>query len=326
MKMEQEFYITLPSNVKSNINNETNTISSYKTFLKKKITFHKEEKWKVGLAEISYTKSWYNVNKKHKIQIFDFNGSIHTFNKTAHYEDDVFAIKDKYKNSDVSIDGKKDMTHLNYHIDTYIKPGYYNSVELLCQSINESLSSFKGDLTECPKLTFDVNLYKIKLHAGCISPNELKEVVYPELGEEINNILGLVDNKNKSLFDHVKKASFKKKMNPVEYPGSNFNKGFHEGFRCADLNAGLQSLFIYSNIVDHSLVGNELAQLLRIVENPSNKKYGDVVTIEYQKPHFIPLQSNSFDSIELESRDDTSQLIKFNFGRVIIKLIFKKYE
>jgi hypothetical protein len=52
MKSE-DFYITLPSNVKSYF--PENTVGNYKTKLSQKLVIPHDQKWKVGLAEISYT-------------------------------------------------------------------------------------------------------------------------------------------------------------------------------------------------------------------------------------------------------------------------------
>src|SRR5882757_1379531 len=70
----RKFYITLPSNVKSNEYIETNRITNYKTSLSNKIEFPKIENWEVGLAEISYSKSWYNVREKVEIKFYEQNG------------------------------------------------------------------------------------------------------------------------------------------------------------------------------------------------------------------------------------------------------------
>ena len=48
------FYITLPSNVRSF---SDNTISNYETLLPH--TIYLQDDWEVGLVELQYTKSWY---------------------------------------------------------------------------------------------------------------------------------------------------------------------------------------------------------------------------------------------------------------------------
>ena len=55
-----EFFITLPSNVKS-ITSEPNTIANYITKLPQRIILN--GKWQVALVEISYPLTWYNINR-----------------------------------------------------------------------------------------------------------------------------------------------------------------------------------------------------------------------------------------------------------------------
>ena len=54
------FYMTLSSNVDSlKVFGTTNKISDFKTKLGRNTSL--DGNWQVGLASISYTKSWYNV-------------------------------------------------------------------------------------------------------------------------------------------------------------------------------------------------------------------------------------------------------------------------
>ena len=153
---------------------------------------------------------------------------------------------------------------------------------------------------------------------------------FPFFGEEVELILGLYDSLcSISLRD--KSRDNKNRIDDnlfIKYYDSAlaFEQRSYSGERLAELNAALQSLFVYCNIVDHSLVGDANAQLLRTVEVPSNTLYADNITLIYDKPHFIPMQTNSYDTINLDIKDDTLEKIPFNFGKVIIKLIFKKYK
>ena len=92
------------------------------------------------------------------------------------------------------------------------------------------------------------------------------------------------------------------------------------------LNASMTSLFIYSDIVEHSIVGNAFAQLLKCVPITSKTDFGEVINIRYNDPDFIPLQSLNFDIIEIDIKDDTGSSVPFETGRVLIKLLFKKED
>jgi len=78
MSSNQELLITLPSNVKSF---EYNTIANYKTKLFRRVQFPKNENWKVGLSEIQFTKTWFNVRGKYPIVLYDESGREVTYGK-----------------------------------------------------------------------------------------------------------------------------------------------------------------------------------------------------------------------------------------------------
>ncbi len=63
--MAQEFYITLPSNVKLSFDFSYNMISSFNTKPQRKLYFNPNKVWHFGLSKISYTKSWYNESFSH---------------------------------------------------------------------------------------------------------------------------------------------------------------------------------------------------------------------------------------------------------------------
>ena len=82
--MEDNFYITLPSNVKSFF--LENKISNYKTKLSSRIILPDE--WEVGLVEISYTFSWYNLSSDEEIKLLYFeNGEIKKMTSILMLED-----------------------------------------------------------------------------------------------------------------------------------------------------------------------------------------------------------------------------------------------
>src|SRR6266496_859793 len=74
------FYMTLPSNVKSSI--YTNTVANYRTKLAHRLEL--EGDWEVGLSTISYTNSWYNLTHKEYIKFLYFvNGQFFYLPKPA---------------------------------------------------------------------------------------------------------------------------------------------------------------------------------------------------------------------------------------------------
>src|SRR6266481_1473725 len=98
--MSDNFYVTLPSNVKSFSDNK---ISNFRTKLASRLIF--QDEWEVGLVEMSYTLSWFNISSKQEI-----------FIKT--YEKGLPKV---YKN------------------EIYVTPGRYNDVKDLIKIINTQI-------------------------------------------------------------------------------------------------------------------------------------------------------------------------------------------
>ena len=315
--MNQEFYITLPSNVQYLPGDEVNTISYYKTKLNRRIEFPKGEDWRVGLAEITYTKSWFNVRNKERIEFFTKVGNIFFKEYKTPKTSAIFATTGN-EGTDENIE--------SIEVSAFIKPGYYESIESLCDVLNNNLGLIGGLCEKTPILEFDKVSHKITLYAGICG----SETFFPYFGEEVEQILGLYDSTSTiSMRERTRLNKRRHELNQfAKYMEINiaFEEKKYFGERCAELNAACQSLYVYSNIVDHSLVGDTNAQLLRTVEVPSDYSYAQNITLIYDQPHFIPLQTNCIDIIVLDIRDDTFQRIPFEFGRVIIKLVIKKYN
>src|SRR5882757_1985390 len=100
-----DFYMTLPSNVKSTL--YENTIANYRT----KLAYRKEfpDNWEVGLAAISYTYSWMNITRPEYIKFKYFaNGKIH---------------------------------YLPFHVK--LEPGLYTTIEKLLFVLNSEIKSLE---------------------------------------------------------------------------------------------------------------------------------------------------------------------------------------
>ena len=370
MSTIQDFYITLPSNVKSN--DDTNILSQYRTKLKKRYEFPQNEDWRVGLAEILYTQTWYNVREKSKIRFLTEDGNI--------IEDNAFNI---------AYDGYREETSPNY-----IQPGYYRKIEDLINVINIKLKftqiSNASSNSDSPKLSFDGISNKVTIECGNyydLGPGLSERKSYiPIFETDIEKMLGIYDEEKVKLYTDEKEKTprlivgesliFEVQEGPTGLPnqiekvdesenrqkvvgaevsgksgtsttpnkedvivnkGSFFNskkektklsfagKFYHTAQKPVEINAGFNSMYIYSDIVQQSSVGDAYAQLLRNIPVEGSKKWGETIHLPFPEPHLTPVQSRSFDIINIDIRDDTGRTIPFESGRVVVKLIFKKY-
>lgn len=94
----------------------------------------------------------------------------------------------------------------------------------------------------------------------------------------------------------------------------------------ADVFAGFRQLYIYCDLVDLSSVGDGIVPLLRTVEVPTGKKFGNQVDLEPKTKIYIPLNKSIVDTIEIDIRDDTGQPLSFEFGRVTVTLHFRRRQ
>lgn len=82
-------------------------------------------------------------------------------------------------------------------------------------------------------------------------------------------------------------------------------------------------MFIYTDIIDPTLIGHEKAYVIKVV-NTEAKKYtfGDSCYKEYTHMHYMRLQKREFESISVDIRDYTGQFMPFQHGVLMIKLHF----
>ena len=90
----------------------------------------------------------------------------------------------------------------------------------------------------------------------------------------------------------------------------------------ADMRATMYDMFIYSNIVETSLVGNAYVPLLRFVAVDSS--HGSYISKLYENPYYLKLQSGFIQEIEIKICDEEGNLVKFEWGKIVIVLKFRR--
>jgi hypothetical protein len=293
--MTDKIHLWLPSN---NTTSENNTRSRFITRLPSALNL--EEKWECGLAEISYTKSWFNITKPQVVAMFEPHN-------------------DSYM--------------LLVHEEAILKPGFYSNIDDLLAKINELFKKYcKICVDSPPVLKFSKNM---QLALQTYFPNSI-----PVLGDELSELLGFekqdIDQHLES-FDDERWTFSKNKFKPFEgLEESNEVESFYwsedisvksfDTIACRnyDLTAGISNLYVYSNITEPTIVGNFYAPLLRTVEVPSTKQFGEQINIYFKEIYFLPITSREITTIQINLTDDTKKLIPFKFGRTIVHLILRK--
>jgi hypothetical protein len=87
----------------------------------------------------------------------------------------------------------------------------------------------------------------------------------------------------------------------------------------------LDGFLIYSNIIIHQHIGDAYAKVLRIIalDNEQGKRI-NYVTKVFDIPHYVSLDTNTLDIININLRDLQGNLILFESGKVVVKLHFKR--
>lgn len=93
-----------------------------------------------------------------------------------------------------------------------------------------------------------------------------------------------------------------------------------------DITRGIHHIMIYSDVGDFVTVGNTRTQLLQNIEIPSSVRGGDQLVKRFDHPDYIPVIAPFIPQIEIDLKDDSGRPIAFEFGRVYIKLHFRKRQ
>ncbi len=207
---------------------------------------------------------------------------------------------------------------LNSREELYISSGHYDSARRLVNEINNVL----GTITKiiAPKLEYNELNNTVSIIPGLID-NTIK--VYPFFGTEIENILGL---KNRNMDnDYYSLVGQSNGIALTVFKGDEmYKQNKLLAFHPVEISGGYHSLFVYSDIVYPSYIGDTCTQILRVVEIPRKAKFGEQCVIKYENSQYRRLLLSEFESIEISIKDDSGELIPFKFGRVIVTLHFKK--
>ena len=91
-----------------------------------------------------------------------------------------------------------------------------------------------------------------------------------------------------------------------------------------DMRGGIDSLFVYCDIVSPQVVGDSMQHLLRIL--PVGGKYGDIINHVFVSPHYMDVLQKDFSSISISIKTDRDLPVPFKFGKTILKLHFRRKQ
>jgi hypothetical protein len=105
--------------------------------------------------------------------------------------------------------------------------------------------------------------------------------------------------------------------------GAPIHSGDIARYSC-DLRGGVSHLCVYINdgVIENMIVGDHMTSLLQIVA--ISGKPGDVIEKHYDSPVFNRVVSKEISDITIEIRNMDGRPIPFDYGVVIVTLVFKR--
>lgn len=88
-----------------------------------------------------------------------------------------------------------------------------------------------------------------------------------------------------------------------------------------DINGGQYHILLYTNIIEAQHVGDFVVPLLRIVKKEGS--YGDLITFSYDRLHYVPVNKQRLQDIQIELKTDLNTPLRFTYGKTICKLHFR---
>lgn len=240
------FYITLPSDSSLNYFPD-NTLSKFRAYLPEIVQLNGP--YEVGLAEISYPRTWNNIKKEQVVQVWT----------------------DKIMTED-----------LRKQKIAIIPKANFSLIEDLME-----LLKFEGKILE---FVYHRLMKRVSIR--------LKKDFFCKIPSDIAIMLGFTLKREDIEIKHSMLAPY-----------------------TVDVDAGLHSLFVYSDIVENTIVGDRNVPLLRIISVKG--KDGETTDAIFSQPHYLPVAGSNIQIIEINIMDDLGNPVQFERGKVHATLHFR---
>lgn len=334
---ENGFYIILPSN-SPRIDDNENKPFDFRIDLPHQIQF--KDKWEVALSEIIYPNLFNSLKSSEKRIVF------------AHRKPEYLMRDDPSWTEEKETEWYKKTKATTGLVDRFILLGWIKGPS------NEEYPHLEGEyFQDQMKIAFPDRFYCITtLHFDIdhiFSSEHLEEflntlfppwmkskIIYNkplqrfEIKMETNE--GIILSKQMSNF-----IGFEKQRKFTYFPNadldinaltpsrllyfSHYMTPYHSFFaNKKSYFTNLDNMFIYTDIVKYTFVGNSYVPLLRTI--PAIKNDHNLIHTTFLRPYYIDLNTTNLSFIHIEIRNSQGDYIKFLKGNVVLTLHFKKKE
>lgn len=185
-----------------------------------------------------------------------------------------------------------------------IHHGHYNTIEDLLAVLQKSLETVQMPVNDkkttsagCRSFKFVMDFLNKHVLFRCVQPGKLRFV---RLSKKLQYLMGFDQHEFTSTTPFVR----------AKYP--------------PDLRGGIDTLFVYCDLVSPQIIGNTKEKLLRVV--PVSGFYGEIVDKVFHSPHYVPVLKKKFSTIEMTIYTDQNEPILFQFGKSLVKLHFRRHR
>jgi hypothetical protein len=245
----------------------------------------------VALSEISFTKNWYTVPSNSGTFIYSCEPGTQ------------ITLAPMYR---------EHLKANEFHFQINVPFGYYDTIQSLVDAINTAV----GEMSALR------NFPLVSKHNGERETIRLERDKWPtfKFNDVKKKCSVFLQPGTFVQFDDVMASLLGIRNNRLG--NTNEEATFIEGPMTCDISGGIQDLYVYVDVVEHVPVGDTEAPLLRIVN--ASGMMGENVHRIYDRPRYLPVQKNRFDSIECNIRDCFGKLVPFEGGQVIVILHFRR--
>lgn len=126
-----------------------------------------------------------------------------------------------------------------------------------------------------------------------------------------------------TISDQVTSVEFSEDLQELLGVEKMYYPGNHHATRTVDVMRGLAFMYVYCSVVAPEIIGDTMAQLLRIV--PVGVGYAHA-SKEFKTDHMVPVNGTDIEVIEVNIRKDNGETVTFVDGKVVVTLCFQKRE
>jgi len=358
-----DFFVILPSNACPAIHPD-NVANNFHITFKDTINMDLNDNWKVALTELDFNNVYNTVNTCHGVVVTYHKTIGHEHNLSIVRKNTNLTYEMKHADLPIQALFSLDLRivhgkYLLFESDTpfllriptqeVVKTLGFSSNRVECYSVNSNLKysyqtsipmseeEFNIDEIDVIFMTFHypgsvVETILVKEQMAFDTNRQLYQFVKDMLYDRVGEITMIGEDRlHIRTTVHVDKIEFLNGLNLIlGFPYTNYHVRLNKeisGQNKMQLNNGIDNMFIYCSVVAPIHVGDTLAPLIkRISLDSKNNDISRKKHIDMKNLMYVPVNQTTINSIEVNVRTDSGELVPFVAGSVTtLVLHFKKY-